>query len=79
MLSEFLLLVCLTFRSDHFKLYSWIITQEAYLWGKTNSSSLSSYSLPVALHVGLSPCEISPVNVGMSVGIIIIQVFFRQL
>ena len=34
-------------------------------------------SLPVALHVGLRPCEIFPVNVGMSAGIIIIQVFFR--
>lgn len=40
---------------------------------KTDSSILS-YQLPVALHLGVGPCEVVPIYAGMSTGSITVQV-----
>lgn len=45
---------------------------------KIVSPALSSPQLPVALCLGLSPSEISPFHVPISLGIDIVQALFRQ-
>lgn len=45
---------------------------------KNEFSSLSRYQLPTAALLGVGPCEISPIHVGMSTRVIAFQVLFRQ-
>lgn len=42
---------------------------------KTDSSILS-YQLPVALHLGVGPCEVVPIYAGMSTGSIIVEILW---
>lgn len=45
----------------------------ARLWRRTNSPLLAVIKLPVALHLGVEPCEISPVHDGMSTGVVTVR------
>lgn len=45
---------------------------------KTESLSLSSYYLPVVLHLGVGTCKIFLIHINMSTGIVIVTVLFRK-
>lgn len=44
----------------------------------TESLSLSSYYLPVVLHLGVGTCKIFLIHINMSTGIVIVTVLFRK-
>lgn len=54
-----------------------VIYQGGLSLGKTDSPSLSSHYLHAALHLWDEPCETSPAHVGMSTGIVIMQILIR--
>lgn len=69
-----MLLLLYVFSADHFVLdYKLGVS----FLGKVDSPSLSSHLRPVALLLGVGPCDIYPMYTGMLTGYIIIQVLIR--
>lgn len=56
----------------------WVVVRVLTLGEDYFSLSLCHCSLFVTLHLGVGPCEMTPIHIGMPVDFIIVRVLFSQ-